>query len=137
MSYEATIASAGGNDDVMAKSLVIACERAALTYFSKLEPNSIFSWEHLKAKLLSNFQGFSRAFLTSVDLFSCKQEDKEPLTSYFRRFVQLKAQLEDLPEYVVINAFIRGYMLRQVYLRIELQTLCSLPSTSLKLSKNY
>lgn len=50
MSYEAAIASAGGNNDVMAKSLVIACEGPALGWFSKLQPNSIFSWEHLKSK---------------------------------------------------------------------------------------
>lgn len=106
MSYKATMASAGGYDIVLAKSSVIACEGATFNWLSRLPSNSIFSWEPLRTKLLENFQGFSCVFLTSGDLYYCKQ--KETLTNYFRRFVQLKAQTSDVPNSVVIDAYIRG-----------------------------
>jgi len=47
MSFEAAVASAGGNEIVMAKSFVIAAEGDALAWYSMLRPGSIYSWENL------------------------------------------------------------------------------------------
>ena len=47
MSFEAAVASAGGNETVMAKSFVIAAEGDALAWYSMLRPGSIYSWENL------------------------------------------------------------------------------------------
>ena len=44
MSFEAAVASAGGNETVMAKSFVIAAEGDALAWYSMLRPGSIYSW---------------------------------------------------------------------------------------------
>lgn len=98
MSYEATIASAGGDDTVMAKSLVIACEGAALTWFARLPPGCIYTWHCRKLRLQDNFQMLGRSSITSEELFRCKQGDKEPLAVYFRRFSQLKTQATYIPE---------------------------------------
>jgi len=43
MSFEAAVASAGGNETVMAKSFVIAAEGDALAWYSMLRPGSIYS----------------------------------------------------------------------------------------------
>ena len=51
MSYEAAVASTGGDDVVLAKSFIIACEGAALNWYSLLPPHSVCSWLDLKAKL--------------------------------------------------------------------------------------
>ena len=69
MSFEAAVASAGGNETVMAKSFVIAAEGDALAWYSMLRPGSIYSWENLRDKILANFQGFAVESLTSTDLF--------------------------------------------------------------------
>jgi hypothetical protein len=73
MSFEATIASVGGNDSVLAKSFIIAAEGDALAWYSMLMPSIIYSWENLRDKILENFKGFSSESLTSTDLFQCKQ----------------------------------------------------------------
>jgi hypothetical protein len=43
MSFEAAVASAGGNDIVMTKSFVIAAEGEALTWYSTLRPGFVYS----------------------------------------------------------------------------------------------
>jgi hypothetical protein len=73
MSFEAAVASAEGNDSVLAKSFVIATEGDALAWYSLLKPSTIYSWENLRDKILANFKGFSHESLTSTDLFQCKQ----------------------------------------------------------------
>jgi hypothetical protein len=73
MSFEAAVASADGNDSVLAKSFVIAAEGDALAWYPMLKPSTIYSWENLRDKILENFKGFSSESLTSTDLFQCKQ----------------------------------------------------------------
>jgi len=83
MSFEAAVASAGGNETVMAKSFVIAAEGDALAWYSMLRPGSIYLWENLRDKILANFQGFAVESLTSTDLFQCRQGQGEALRDYF------------------------------------------------------
>jgi hypothetical protein len=47
MSYQVTVASAGGDDATMAKSFIIALEGTALTWYTRLPPLSIDSWRSL------------------------------------------------------------------------------------------
>ena len=60
MTYEATIASAGGDDPIMAKSFVMACEGPVANWYSYIQPLSIQSWVQLKEKLKQDFQVFKR-----------------------------------------------------------------------------
>ena len=83
MSYEAAVASAGGNEAVLAKSFVIATEGDALAWYSMLRPSSIYSWEDLRDKILANFKGFTSESLSFMDLFQCKQNQEEALKDYF------------------------------------------------------
>lgn len=76
MSYETAIASAGGDDVVLEKSFIIACEGAAQNWYSLLLLQSVYSWVDLKTKLIQNFQGFHRAMTDEGDLFNCVQKIK-------------------------------------------------------------
>jgi hypothetical protein len=58
MCYEDTIASAGGDEATLAKSLIISVENVARNWYSRLPPKCIYSWQQLKEKFLLNFQGF-------------------------------------------------------------------------------
>jgi hypothetical protein len=58
MCYEDTIASAGGDEATLAKSLIISLENVARNWYSRLPPKCIYSWQQLKEKFLLNFQGF-------------------------------------------------------------------------------
>jgi hypothetical protein len=44
MSYEAAIASVGGDKTTLAKSLIISLEDAATNWYSRLVPKCIYSW---------------------------------------------------------------------------------------------
>jgi len=75
MTYEATIASAGGDDPIMAKSFVIGCEGPVTSSYSNLQPLLVTSWYHLKEKLKQDFQVFKKMAATSVEDFQCIQMD--------------------------------------------------------------
>ena len=108
MSFEAVVASAGGNDTVLAKSFVIAAEGNALDWYSMLKPSSVYSWEDLRNKIVANFKGFTSESLTSMDLFQCKQNQGEALKDYFQKFVQIKAKAPNVSKDVAIEAAIKG-----------------------------
>jgi len=55
MAYEATIASAGGDDSTMAKSFIMACEGSVANWYSYMPPQSINNWYQLKGRLLQDF----------------------------------------------------------------------------------
>jgi hypothetical protein len=83
MSFEAVVASAGGNDTVLAKSFIIAAEDDALAWYSMSRPSLVYSWEDLRDKIMANFKGFTTESLTLMDLFQCKQNQGEALRDYF------------------------------------------------------
>jgi len=114
MTYEATIASAGGDDPIMAKSFVMACEGPVANWYSYIQPLSIQSWVQLKEKLKQDFQVFKRLSINTLQQFSCIQMDREPLPEYLRRFVQKKAQTPNFSEKDAIAKFIEGLLPSQL-----------------------
>jgi hypothetical protein len=77
MCYEVTIASAGGDEATLAKSLIISLEDAVANWYSRLPSGCIYSWQQLNMK---------------DDFISCAQREKETLPNFYRRFLQLKAK---------------------------------------------
>ena len=69
MSFKVAVASAGGNDTVLAKSFVIVDKGDALAWYSMLRPSLVYSWEDLRDKIIANFKGFTIESMTSMDLF--------------------------------------------------------------------
>jgi hypothetical protein len=63
--------------------------------------------------LLVDFQGFQPTGLTDIDLFNYKQQIKELLSQYFKRFIQIKAQISNIPDEVVIIVAIKGLRVGQ------------------------
>ena len=82
MTYEATIASARGDDPILAKSFIMACEGPVATWYSYHPPLSITCWFHLRERLKQDFQVFKKAAITSMEEFQCFQMDWEPLLDY-------------------------------------------------------
>jgi hypothetical protein len=58
MCYEAAIASAGGDESNLAKSLIISLEDAIANWYARLPPRCVYSYQQLKEKFLRNFQVF-------------------------------------------------------------------------------
>jgi hypothetical protein len=55
MCYKAAIASAGGNEATLTKSLIISLEDATINWYSRLPPRCFYSWQQLKDRFLLNF----------------------------------------------------------------------------------
>jgi hypothetical protein len=105
MCYEATIASAGGDEATLTKSLVISLEDAAANWYSRLLPRCIYYWQQLQEKFLLNFYGFQVELDLEEDFLSYTQHEKETLPNFYRRFLQLKAQaLKVSDDQVIVQA---------------------------------
>jgi hypothetical protein len=83
MCYEAVIASAGGDEATLAKSLIISLEDASANWYSRLPPRCIYSWQQLKDKILLNFEGFQAELDTEEDFLSCVQKERVPLSEFY------------------------------------------------------
>jgi hypothetical protein len=108
MSYQVAVASAGGDDAMMAKSFIIALEGPALTWYTRLPPLSIDSWRSLRDKFLLNFQGYRPDTDALAELSLCKQLEKETLRGYYRKFLTLKSQLLSVDDQIAIHYAISG-----------------------------
>ena len=108
MSYEAAVASAGGDDVALAKSFIISCVGPVLNWYSLLPAHSVYIWIDLKTKFLQTFQVFHNTIAKTADLYNLKQKDKEPLASYVQRFMQLKSQVPNEDDKSVISAIVNG-----------------------------
>jgi hypothetical protein len=108
MCYQVAVASSGGDDAMMAKSFIIMLEGPALTWYTRLPPLSIDSWKGLWDKFLLNFQGYRPDTDALTELSLCKQQEKETLREYYRKFLTLKSQLPSVDDHIVIHYAISG-----------------------------
>jgi hypothetical protein len=103
MSYQVAIVSSKGDDATMANSFIIALEGPALTWYTRLPPLSIDSWKGLHDKFLLNFQGHRPDIDALTELSLCKQQEKETLHEYYRKFQSLKSQLPSVDDHIIIH----------------------------------
>jgi hypothetical protein len=108
MSYEAAIASSGGDDTTLAKSFIISLKNAVANWYARLPPRSITSWAQLKEKFLVDFHGFQVDLSTEEDFFSCQQYEREVLPDFFHRFLCLKAQAPEVSDEQAITQAIKA-----------------------------
>jgi hypothetical protein len=108
MSYKATIASAGGDEATLTKSLIISLEDATANWYSRLSAGCIYSWQQLKEKFLLNLQGFQAELDMEKDFLSCTQREKETLSDFYQRFLQLKAQALEVSDDQVVAQTIKA-----------------------------
>lgn len=81
---------------------------AAQSWYVNILRGHIYSWNRLRAKLLTNFQGLRPEELTSCDFHSCKKEEKEILQQYLHRFIKLRDKAPHVLDVTVIEAAIAG-----------------------------
>jgi hypothetical protein len=92
----------------MAKSFIIALEGPALTWYTRLPPLSIESWKTLHDKFLLNFQGYRPDIDALAELSLCRQQEKETLLEYYKKFLLLKSQLPSIDDHISIHYAISG-----------------------------
>jgi hypothetical protein len=91
MSYQVAVAPSGGDDATMVKSFIIALEGPTLTWYTRLPPLSINSWKTLRDKFLLKFQGCRPDTDALAELLLCREQEKETLREYYKKFLLLKS----------------------------------------------
>eukprot|EP00267_Zea_mays_P029859 XP_008660868.1 uncharacterized protein LOC103639977 [Zea mays] len=92
----------------MAKSFIIMLEGPTLTWYTRLLPLSIESSKSLRDKFLLNFQGYRPDTDALAELSLCKQQEKETLREYYKKFLMLKSQLPSVDNHIAIHYAISG-----------------------------
>jgi hypothetical protein len=92
----------------MAKSFIISLKGPTLTWYSRLPPLSIDSWKTLRKKFLLNLQGYRPETDALTELSLCRQQEKESLREYYKKFLLLKSQLPLANDHISINYAISG-----------------------------
>ena len=90
----------------------MALETMPLQWFDKLNPGSIRNWEDLQRVFCENFTGIITHPITHAELKGLKQKGGESLRNYYRQFGELRAQVHDITEREVIEAFSHRIMAR-------------------------
>jgi hypothetical protein len=88
----------------------MALETMPLQWFDKLIPGSIRGWGDLQRAFYENFIGIITHLITHAELKGLKQKGDESLRDYYRRCGKLRAQVHDITEREVIEAFSHGIM---------------------------
>jgi len=86
----------------------MALEAMPLQWFDKLRPRSIRYWEDLQEAFCNNFAGIITHPMTVAELKGVKQRRGESLREYYRRFGEFRAQVHDITDREVIEAFAEG-----------------------------
>jgi hypothetical protein len=108
MCYEAAKTLAGGHEGILANSLIISLEDAAINWYSRHPPRCIYSWQQLKDEFLLHFHGVQAEHDTKEDFLSCTQREKETLPNFYQRFLQLKTQAPEVSDEQVIAQAIKA-----------------------------
>ena len=72
-SYEMAMELLEVSDAAMAKYFTMMLDGTARSWLKSLSPNSIGSWEELKARFIQNFKDTYKQSMSIVDLTNCKQ----------------------------------------------------------------
>jgi hypothetical protein len=115
MSYQVAVASSGGDDATMAKSFILALEGIALTWYTRLPLLSIDSWKTLRDKFLLNLQGYRPNKDALTELSLCRQQEKETIQEYYKKFLLLKSQLPSVDGHIAIHCAISSLRVGVLY----------------------
>jgi hypothetical protein len=108
MRYESAVNSVGGDDVVLAKSLIIACEEPIVNWYFLLQPHSVCSWVDLKTKFMQAFRCSMTQQLSHQISTTASRKIESHLRNFVRRFMQQRSQIPEVDEKTTIKALIKG-----------------------------
>ncbi|XP_043710206.1 uncharacterized protein LOC122659123 [Telopea speciosissima] len=106
--FNSIMAFCGASDAIMCRTFPPTLRKAARTWFTHLEPNSIHEFQQLSTAFASAFTRSQSYKKTPVSLTKVKQKSGKTLRSYLTRFNQVKLEVEDLDPKVEYTALLAG-----------------------------
>jgi hypothetical protein len=106
--YVTAITAAGGNTAVMATYFHVALSGPARTWLMNLAPGSIYSWEELCVRFVTNFASTYQQHGVEVHLHAVRQEPGETLQTFISRFTKVRGTIPRISNASIITAFYQG-----------------------------
>jgi hypothetical protein len=114
----------GGMDDdnLIIRNLPLFLSDAARAWLEHLPPTQISNWDDLVKAFAGNFQGTYVRPGNSWDLRSCRQQPRESLRDYIRRFSKQRTELPNIADSDFIGAFLAGTTCRDLVSKLGRKT---------------
>jgi hypothetical protein len=114
----------GGMDDdsLIIRNLPLFLSDAARAWLEHLPPAHISNWDDLVKAFAGNFQGTYMRPGNSWDLRSCRQQPRESLWDYIRRFSKQRTELPNITDSDVIGVFLTGTTCRDLVSKLGRKT---------------
>jgi hypothetical protein len=106
--YVTAITAAGGNTAVMATYFHVALYGPARTWLMNLAPGSIYSWEELCARFITNFASAYQQHGVEAHLHAVRQEPGETLQTFISHFTKVRGTIPRISDASIITAFRQG-----------------------------
>jgi hypothetical protein len=98
----------GGTNETAMQSLQLHLTGAARSWLSKLEKETIGSWEELTKQFTSNFKSTYKRPASIEEVKACVQQRGETLKTYIQRWSLIKNSAVEVSDERAIDAFIIG-----------------------------
>jgi hypothetical protein len=98
----------GGTKEIAMQSLQLHLTGAARSWLSKLEKETIRSWEELTKQFMSNFKSTYKQPASIEEVKTCVQQHNETLRAYIQRWSIIKNLVVEISDERAIDAFILG-----------------------------
>jgi hypothetical protein len=104
----------GGTKETAMQSLQLHLTGAARSWLSKLEKETIGSWEDLTKQFTSNFRSTYKRPTSIEEVKACVQQREETLRAYIQRWSLIKNSAVEVSDERAIDAFIIGLRRRDL-----------------------
>jgi hypothetical protein len=106
--YLQTVRILGGSKETAMQSLQLYLTSAARSWLSKLERETIGSWEEITKQFTSNFKSTYKWPTSIEEVKACVQQRNETLRSYIQRWSIIKNSAVEVSDERAIDAFTLG-----------------------------
>ena len=103
--YELSIEVANGDEKVMANWFPMALKDGACLWLLNLQHGSISSWDEMRDRFVTNFQGTRDCPQAAGDLRRIRQQPGETLQKYIQRFNNTRLKIPKVKDEAIISAF--------------------------------
>src|SRR6187455_2133827 len=111
------------DDNLIIRNFPLFLSDAARAWLEHLPLTQISNWDDLVKAFVGNFQGTFVHPGNSWDLRSCRQQSRESLREYIRRFSKQRTELPNITDSDVIGAFLAGTTCRDLVSKLGHKTL--------------
>jgi hypothetical protein len=106
--YVTAITAAGGNTAVMVTYFHVALSGPTRTWLMNLAPGSIYSWEELCARFVTNFASAYQQHGVEAHLHAVRQEPGETLRTFISCFTKVRGTIPRISDASIITTFRQG-----------------------------